>query len=203
MGIGRLLLERALDSGSACRTIKLDATPLGEELYDKMEFADEYSLHRLTHHCLPALAAKSPHGISPIGEEHWESIATLDKQVFGADRVNLLKMLQTNDPSTACCVVRESRVRGFCLGRGGTNFHQVGPVVAGNAEDAILLAHAALRDLVGRAVVFDVPDAQSVFLQWLNSLGFVKQRSFIRMCRGDTMSGMPEQTFAICGPEIG
>jgi creatinine amidohydrolase/Fe(II)-dependent formamide hydrolase-like protein len=203
MGLGKLLLERAIESAQKCRSIKLDATPLGKELYDKMEFVDKYSLHRLTHSCVPQISGEISDEVVPITDAHWQEISTLDRQVFGADRLNVLKTLHTSDQSTAFCVVRQDRVQGFCLGRRGTNFYQVGPVVAASAEDAIILIQAAFHNLIGRAIVLDVPDAQSDFLQWLSRLGFVKQRPFIRMVRGGNAPDSAEQMFTICGPELG
>lgn len=54
-------------------------------------------------------------------------------------------------------------VRGFCLGRHGTTYAQVGPIVAEGHEGAVALCRAAMGRLAGRALVLDVPAAQGAF----------------------------------------
>lgn len=205
MGIGRLLFEHAVASVTSNHVIKLDATPTGKELYDRMGFVDESRLQRLTHACLPVLPEPAGgDGLRVVTEEVWSGIEALDRAVFGADRRRVLRALAAQDPPGAFCLVRAERVEGFCFGRRGTNYHQIGPVVAGCTEDAILLATAAMRRLGGRPAVIDVPDAQPEFLRWLTDLGFARQRPFIRMVRAPAPASPPQnRLFAICGPEFG
>jgi GNAT superfamily N-acetyltransferase len=203
-GIGSLLLQHAVDDLASCNAVKLDATPAGEPMYTGMGFVGESGLHRLTHTVLPLLSDPADSDIRPITEEHWPGIAARDRSVFGADRGWLLRALAASDPPRALCLVRAGQIEGFCIGRRGTNYHQVGPIVAARTEDAILLAQTAMRDLHGRSVVLDVPDAQPVFLEWLSDQGFAKQRPFLRMVRAETPAPAPQDhLFAICGPEFG
>jgi GNAT superfamily N-acetyltransferase len=206
IGIGRLLLQRAVDHLASCRAIKLDATPAGEPLYASMGFVGESHLHRLTHRCLPPLphpATEAP-DLRPIDDAAWPGVLALDHSLMSGDRVNLLRALAANDPNRAWCLVRAGKVEGFCFGRHSTNYHQVGPIIAARLEDAIVLARAALSGLAGRPVVLDVPDAQPEFVRWLADLGFVKQRPFLRMVYGQAPVAAPQdRLFAICGPEFG
>jgi hypothetical protein len=181
IGVGRMLLQQALDSLSDCRAVKLDATPQGKTLYDTLGFVDECRLQRLTHACLPTLPtpeAADP-GLNPISDETWPGVEALDRAVFGADRGRLLRALANGDPARALCLVRgPGQVEGFCLGRPGANYHQVGPVVALSAEGAQRLARAALARLCGRPVVLDVPDdAPPPFRQWLWNQGLPNRGS--------------------------
>jgi creatinine amidohydrolase/Fe(II)-dependent formamide hydrolase-like protein/GNAT superfamily N-acetyltransferase len=204
-GIGGLLLRHAVDDLSACRAVKLDATPAGEPLYATLGFVGESRLHRLTHAGLPGLPdGPAVRDIQPVTEENWAGIAALDRSVSGADRGWLLRALADDDPARAFCLVRSGRTEGFCLGRRGTNYHQIGPIVASRAEDAIHLAQAAMHSLAGRPIVLDVPDTQPAFLGWLSDLGFIRQRPFLRMVRAQTPEPIPQDSlFAICGPELG
>lgn len=210
-GIGRLLLQRAVDHLSSCQVVKLDATPEGQALYETKGFVAESRLRRLTHACLPAVlpgpAAQTD--LRPTTPETWPGVAALDLAAFGADRIWLLRALAAGDPDRALCLARggAGQVEGFCLGRRGANYHQIGPLVAARAEDAVLLARAALHGLSGRAVVLDVPDdAPPTFARWLADLGFIEQRPFVRMVRGGAERAPappPDHLFAICGPEFG
>jgi creatinine amidohydrolase len=203
MGIGRRLLQHALENARECRIIGLDATPAGKELYDGLGFVAEYSLQRFVHPCLPSLHA-SQEGVLPLTEEHWPAVTTLDRRVFGADRIELLRSLQTHDPASARCVWREDRLRGFCLARRGANFHHIGPLVAEDEATARALFQATLSTLSGHVVGIDVAEAQTDFTKWLCELGFGAQRPFIRMTHGDKRApGVLTQQFAIAGPEFG
>jgi GNAT superfamily N-acetyltransferase len=209
-GIGRLLLQHAVGRLAVCRATRLDATPAGEALYETMGFIGESRLHRLTHPGLPALPDPAEPDLShrtflrPPTEEAWPGILALDRSVFGADRAWLLRALAAGDPPRALCLVRAGRIEGFCLGRPGANYHQIGPLLAARAEDALVLARAAMRGLHGRPVALDVPDTQSELLRWLSDRGFVPQRPFLRMIRGQPPApAESDRLFAICGPEFG
>ena len=47
-GISKMLLENVLEKLKPCRSIKLDATSAGREVYKKFGFKDEYSITRMT-----------------------------------------------------------------------------------------------------------------------------------------------------------
>jgi len=204
MGIGSLLMDAALDYLKDCPSIKLDASAAGKRLYDTMSFVDEYELQRLTHGSVPVLPHTLSADIFQLTEATCERILELDRKVFGVDRRNVINALLKNAPESAFYLERKGRVCGYCLGRSGSKFHQIGPVIAENAEDAKALMQTALRKFVGRPVLLDVPSAQPELLAWLESQGFVSQRTFARMFRnGNGSPGIPAQYFAIAGPELG
>ena len=203
-GIGSLLLTRALAYLEGCPSIKLDATPAGKEVYDKLGFTDEYGLHRLVCAVLPRLPDSGASGARPIAEDSFGRIIEWDRPVFGADRGVVLAALLKNAPESAFCLEQEGILRGYCLGRTGSLYHQIGPVVAGTLEDAKALLRMAFRGLAGRAVVMDVPDSKPELQAWLETIGFARQRPFMRMVRKSNGSpGMPNLQFAIVGPELG
>jgi len=203
-GIGSLLLKGALAYLEGCPSIKLDATPAGKVVYDKLGFFDEYRLHRMTCSALPLIKEVDSAGILPLDENSLTTIIKLDCQIFGADRSGVLRGLLKNAPQSAFYLQQEGILRGFCLGRNGPLFHQIGPVVAETVEDARALLCAAFQGLAGRAVVMDVPDAQPQLMAWLEGLGFTKQRPFVRMyCHSNDSPGIPARQFAIAGPELG
>ena len=208
MGIGSRLFDRALDAVVGCRTIALDATPAGQGLYARRGFEPQFEIDRLVASHLPSLDGDSPSGARPIAEEDWPAITALDRPIFGADRTPVLRALWTRAPWLAWAQVREGRLSGYCLGRAGLRYIQLGPIVAETSEDALALCRASMRDLVGQAVVLDVPAFQPALRAWSKSLGFARQRSLLRM----TLSGTQDQAAlapqsrrqcAIAGPELG
>ena len=204
MGVGQLLMQKAMGSLEDGFTLKLDATELGKDLYQRLGFRDEYTLQRLTHSCMPALSPVEVAGLTPLTDQSLEPVMELDRQVFGADRSPVLRNLWSRAPELGWCLERQGRIHGYYLGRHGSRFSQVGPIVAETGADAFCLVRQSLSPLAGRAVVMDVPDEQAELLEWLRSLGFVKQRGFIRMVYGaDASTGILAQQFAMVGPEFG
>ncbi|MEO6906388.1 MAG: GNAT family N-acetyltransferase, partial [Abditibacteriaceae bacterium] len=204
MGIARKLLQEVLDNLQECSSVKLDATALGLELYEQNGFVREYSLQRLIHPHLPIIDPLPDGEVFPMNDEKFSEALVLDRQIFGADRSMLLRFLWGNSPDAAYCVRNQNGVSGFCFGRSGTNFYQIGPVAAENFDDARVLISHAMHPLAGQAVGLDVPESQSELIEWLQKLGFVTQRSFVRMARGEQSAlGVPEAQFAITGPEFG
>ncbi len=99
---------------------------------------------------------------------------------------------------------------GYCFGRQGRLFDQIGPVVAPDDETARALVGASLAAAEGRAVVVDAFDRERAFTAWLHGCGFTGERPLFRMCRpGEDgrpraeQSGPPVRELAILGPELG
>ena len=202
-GIARRLMETAIEHLAGCPVLKLDATPEGRHVYAGMGFENEYGLRRLTVETLPPVT-RSEGEVSPVAPEAVERIVDLEAEVFGADRGAVVRAFCRNAPDLAWQLTEGGKVKGFCLGRRGSTFVQIGPLVAGTLDQAVSLCRAVLGGLGGRAVVLDVPDAQALFRKWLLGLGFAEQRPFIRMFRGENRyPGIPDRRFAIAGPEIG
>ena len=201
-GIGMSLFKKSLEFLKDDETVKLDATPAGRELYLKMNFVDEYNLHRL-------VLDKSPGGFDstetkPITPENLEPIAAIDSEVFGADRSFLLKWMLEGASQFAFIKEVDNDSVGYCFGREGFNFIQIGPVVARDRITAQALVSDALNACKGMRVVLDVPEFDSIWKQWLIGIGFSVQRPFIRMFRGSNkFSGQPLNQFAVLGPEFG
>lgn len=201
-GIGTKLLNEALQILKDEETIKLDATPVGREVYLPLGFVDEYPLSRMQltsvdHNKLP------PSTASPTNDDDLSRLQSLDEKIFGADRSALLMWMLKNAPHLAFTISDGDVITGFCLGRRGYNFTHIGPVIAGDAQKAMNLVSAALRNCDG-PVILDTPHHSSAWLHWLSSIGFAEQRPFIRMYKGTNRHpGIPKKQFAILGPEFG
>lgn len=204
MGIATRLMERAIESLSNCASVKLDATPDGKKVYDKLGFVEEFGLRRMVAPgglMAPQTAAKD---VEPVSLKDLPELTELDAAAFGARRGEMLRHLLGRRPEYAFKTVSGGRTTGFCLGRDGTNYDQIGPVIAETAGDALNLLSMVLKACRGRPVTLDVPDACVEWLDSLIRLGFVEQRPFIRMCKGVALTGTRVETLhAIAGPELG
>ena len=202
MGIGKGLLEQALHILASDETVKLDATPDGRQVYLKLGFEDEYALSRMS-----AIIEKGKLKAStarPIQEGDLDKIARFDRELFGADRTTLLKWLFEGAPQYAFVMEGTQGIQGYCLGRKGFNFTQIGPIVSEDTNTAQALAAAALNNCAGEPVILDVLHHNAEWLAWVTETGFTEQRPFIRMFRGSNrFPGIPEKQFAIAGPEYG
>jgi creatinine amidohydrolase/Fe(II)-dependent formamide hydrolase-like protein/predicted N-acetyltransferase YhbS len=207
-GVGRLLMQSAMQSLADCPAIGLDATPAGKPLYAKFGFRDEYSIVRLTHRCVPIIEAEHNAGgvLCPASSEMFSQFVALDSAASGFARPLILKELATHLP-TAWALRGDDKISAFGLGRPGSNFYQIGPVVGESTADARSVIAKSLSNLIGRSVVIDVPVRHTAILKWLQSLGFVREREFTRMIHGNdnTHEEIPEPAnlFAIAGPEFG
>ena len=204
-GISKSLLAAIFKNVESCPSIKLDATPAGQQVYKKFDFKDEYLICRMTNTSMPPL----PPGDDDILPESIQlkdipGIIALDELVFGANRAQLIQSLVEEYPGKAALVKQDNKITGFALGRSGNKYHHIGPVVASNPTDAKILIANALQKLTHQAVVVDVLDDKEETLTWLNSIGFVKQRHFIRMYKKEnTRPGITGNQYLIGGPEFG
>jgi len=201
-GIGTQLLREALQVTADHETIKLDATPAGREVYLKLGFIDEYRIIRMRGRAV-ATGNVLP-GARPLTENDFPSILKLDREVFGADRQFVFEWLLKDAPQYAFIVEEQGRIHGFCLGRRGYDFDQVGPIIANDANSATQLLSSALHQTIDKPIVVDILTHTSTWISIVSSLGFAALRPLIRMYRGsNNYPGIPAKQFAILGPEFG
>lgn len=204
-GISKILLSETIHKLEKCASIKLDATPAGRPVYKKFSFKDEYTLYRMTHPSVsnipPTEASVEARQVRP---EDLSELVQFDKLVFGADRTSLIAHLYKHYPELAWIIRENDNIAGYCLGREGVKFTQIGPVYGTSEEIAKSLIQSAISNIPGKAVVVDIPAAKSSFKQWLESYGFVSQRPFERMYLSDNPHpGIIKNQYLICGPELG
>lgn len=200
-GIGTRLMERAIEALAAVESIRLDATPVGREVYLQLGFVDEYSLLRMR---IAAERPDSPATARPMSETDLQAILETDTEIFGAPRPRQLQWLFQQRPEYAWVVTEADRIVGYCLGRSGHDFEHIGPVIASNEKIAAQLVAACLHEQRGKSVGIDVMQSDLAWIARLETMGFVQQRPFIRMIYGaNRFPGHPEKQFGILGPEFG
>ncbi len=204
-GLSKLLLDHVFGKLRSFSSIKLDATPQGQQVYTKFGFKNEYRIARMVHTALPDIAVPGDEVLpEPARPEHIPGIVTLDEAVFGINRAPLIEMLIKVCPHKAWVLVRNGRITGFALGRDGSKYHHIGPVTALTQSGAHLLLMHALDKLTGRPVVIDVLCDKEELMYSLTAAGFNTQRYFTRMYKGgNPFPGVSSHMFTICGPELG
>ncbi len=195
-GVGTRLLEAAIrhlreERGTTC--VRLDATPEGRPLYEGLGFRAEWGLQRwvLDHgdgdDAGPAGVLTKPH-------------FKLDREVFGADRSELLRSLAAGSLTTR---VADDGSFGCC--REGERATYLGPVTAATPEAGEKL----VRELVAacpadRPVFWDLPDPNRAGTRLAQRLGFRPVRVLTRMWLGESaLSADPMRMFGIAEPALG
>src|SRR5436189_3549260 len=158
-GVGRRLLEAAMDAVPSHLPIRLDATPVGRPLYQRYGFEDEAALSR---HVIDArLKRIAPSIVRPLTDADLAIVVEQDRETFGGTRGAVLDWAFHSAPQYAYVVRSDDTGRGpihYCLGRQGRLFDQIGPVVAGDDGIAHALVSAALAAAGDRRVAVDAFD---------------------------------------------
>ena len=189
-GVATRLLGTCIDYlDTRVRCLKLDATPDGRRVYEKLGFVVDSGLARWEGRSVAATGEPTLHGN--------DLPYLLDREAFGADRSAFLRRLS-----------RDSRIfltqGGYALLRPGSRAHYLGPTVAGSAECGRRLIRSALASIPGEPVFWDIPDDNTAATTFARELGFARQRPLLRMHRGvPAFAGNPTLQWAIGGPETG
>lgn len=174
-GIGRRLMTRALrDAGEA--TAFLYATEYGRPLYEKLGFVSA----GVTRACVGELAAPPANGSRPARPDDLPALAELDARVNGADRTALMRRLP-GFTERLRVLERRGRLTGYASAWHGDGDLVVGPVVAGDTEDAETL----IRDTAEpRPIRLDLGDRHPELLDWAVRHGVEPRASSTFMVRG-------------------
>ncbi|MEW6305109.1 MAG: GNAT family N-acetyltransferase [Verrucomicrobiota bacterium] len=202
-GIGKALLQHCLDCLDArpMRCVKLDATPQGQPLYEKLGFHAEWTLARWEARFANQLEFKAPASIRALKTSDLTAADALDVPVFGVSRRGMLERLAAQ--SRGFVSEANGRLNGFGFIRPGARADYLGPVVATSVEAGCALVRTLLATAQG-TVFWDIPDANAPAVQLAKELGFQQQRTLLRMYRGENRHpGEPASVFALAAPEIG
>lgn len=203
-GFGHRLLLHALShlEERGVGAVMLDATPLGQPLYEGLGFHEVYTLDRWQGMAISASAEPLP--AQPLAPGDFSSAGReLDRRAFGLDRRRLLHDLQVAAGAKGFQTGNDDGTSGFVLLRPGAQRWHIGPLVAGDAESARGLLQAALAALAGQPVGLDVPRLPAA-QNLVRRAGLEPVRQFVRMLRGGPPpAGDLALVYATAGPEIG
>lgn len=200
-GIGTALMEHALAwlEGQGVRSVRLDATPLGQPVYEKLGFVAEYRLARYQGTLPPPAAAAQAAALRP---EDVEGVLQLDRHVTSTDRRKWICRLMEEWPEAMRVLRRGGEVVGFVGARRGAVATQIGPCLAAGGVGPLLGADAWAR-FAGQPVFLDVPLGNRAAVALAEGMGLTVQRHLLRMGRGERVTERVEQLWASSGPEMG
>lgn len=201
-GIGKQLTVRALEHLRArgIPTIRLDATPLGRPLYEKLGFEPEYTVVRYDG---TAPGGLPPGETVPLDGPLLDEAIALDRQATGTDRSRLLRRLASETPNPLIGLLREGRLVGYHGLRRGTLASHLGPVIAVDAAAGVTLLDAALAQCPAGPVFLDIPLANEPARRWALAQGLSERRRVTRMWQGRRVADQAERIWAGFGPEKG
>ncbi|MBI2929561.1 MAG: GNAT family N-acetyltransferase [Verrucomicrobia bacterium] len=207
-GVGQALLERCLHSlrDRRIRCIKLDATPLGQPLYEKSGFRAEWSLARWEGTTPRGPSAPRAEGVvlRPWSASDFNALIALDEEAFGVSRWRVLWSLSQASHRALVHQSPRGEITGFGMIRAGSRAAYLGPVVANSLAAATALVSALLAEAPTARVFWDVPDQNKGAVALAQQLGFGLQRPLVRMFVGEnSRPGDPQKQFALAGPEVG
>ena len=182
------------------RTVKLDATPEGQLVYERLGFETELRIERWEADSARPLNVPADlvdaTGVCDLRE--------YDRVSFGADRSKLLGSLVADALCTPVARLTEpGQPRGYALARAGSRKDYLGPVVAEDEVTAAGLLDALIVQCPSD-IYLDVNTTFNGGADLLALRGFNKHRDLIRMRRGvRSAAGTSARIFAIAGPEVG
>jgi ribosomal protein S18 acetylase RimI-like enzyme len=200
-GIGTALMRHALELlvGRGIATVRLDARPMGQPIYERLGFVEQY---RIAHY-----EGTLPHdpevgSIKDASPELWEALMALDERFTRTDRRRLLTRLFTEQPQNVRFIRLGPDMSGYLVSRPGRRKLRLGPCIATQGAGPLLLGDAWHRHS-GQLVSLDVPLANQAATHWVESHGLIVQHSLTRMCRGVPVCENVESLWLSSGPEKG
>lgn len=201
-GIGKALLQKAIDylDSQDIPCMKLDATPLGKPLYEKLGFVAEYDIERW----MLARAVPPPTHGARNQTQNLDDVLALDRELFGADRSQLLRSIAQSNPQFAQHHKRGGKLSGYAFGRRGSLADQLGPWTARDQATAADLLDQFLERSPRELVFVDCLKSNPWGIQLVKKRGFTFSRPLTRMFRGtNSFPGHTDLMGAILGPEFG
>jgi GNAT superfamily N-acetyltransferase len=202
-GLAKALLAHALAylDRRGVRSIRLDATPMGQPLYTRLGFVEQYALSR-HEGVLPPARGETVPSVEHAQPVHYDELVQLDREVTATDRGKLLRRLFAEQPEAIRVVRRKGPVAGYLTDRPGAEATQIGPSV-GTVDAGSLLLLDALERHAGQRVFLDVPERNRPALTLAAGRGLTVQRQLVRMCRGAPLEENTAELWASSGPEKG
>ena len=207
-GIALNLMQTALDylRQLGVKTIKLDATPAGRPVYEKMGFEQESLIERWEAVSQPDLFRRELFQDRGVWEKGtWDELQELDRNAFGANRSQLLDSWRAESViSPIILKTHAGPLGGFALVRPGATGTYLGPMIATSTSSAADLLDGIMAKLTAQKIVIDYHTGFAGGSEMLRQRGFFMKRELFRMGLGEkSAAGTSHLVFAIGGPEVG
>ncbi len=173
--------------------VKLDASPAGQPLYEKLGFVplDEVFVFQRQ---AGQLEGQCPKGIERLTPPHLDLIADSDTQALGADRSRLLRALLEIYPGRAFISLNEQeQINGYVIAQA----KRIGPWVMNESSDAERLLRQALTLPFNGSVSVVTPAENTDAVSLLRRYGFQAVRVNRHMTyRSNVTFGQREKVYA-------
>ena len=203
-GLGRELVRTGLDYAQqqGVRTVRLDATRLGEAVYRKLGFVPQFELVRMGGIVrMPTASKVSAHQIVNADPTKFQEAIRLDQDGTRTSRGKLLRRL-FSEWSPWLAISSAGQIEGFLASRQGRLSTQFGPM-SGTESAAMDLLNHALTNSFGQPVILDVPVQRQSLLELARDFGLTEQRTLLRMCYGDPVEESTHDFHLSYGGEFG
>ncbi len=93
-GVSASLLTAVLKKLSSFKSVKLDATPAGQNVYKKFGFREEFEVIRMTNLAIANLPVETDENIlpEPFGSNDLKNISDFDENIFGVNQIITYKI---------------------------------------------------------------------------------------------------------------
>lgn len=199
--IGSALMEHAVRylESAGIRSIRLEADPLGVNIYRRLGFQDEYESPRFR---IDEYTFKSSSRVVRVSESDLAAVSEFDLQHFGDDRSRLLRLLFQNVVA-AYRIPARGRLAGYLFVQPSRAGIRLGPWVAESMEVASDLLSAALSKTITTAIVA-LPGINHAGVELLHDHAFRETPSSLRMLRGPVAArGLMDKVYGLAGGAIG
>lgn len=196
-GIATILMNTAIEylRGRGVSCIKLDATPDGVPVYERLGFRAEFELHRWE-------------GVLEAGKETESRVALplpleFDSLAFGTDRSKWLYALAEDAKMVRVLGDEQGEPIACGMARRGMRANYLGPISAVNEAAGRQLAVSLIKGLDG-PTFWDIPEANQKAIQLAEAYGFRRIRPLLRMWMGERcIEGNPMLQFGLGDPGTG
>jgi GNAT superfamily N-acetyltransferase len=203
-GIGSALMRQVLDhlDRLGVASVRLDATALGQPVYEKLGFVGDFSLARYAGIPSSPVGAVDAEHVVPMTGDDLQGVCQMDTAITQVRRDKLLGHLFETNPESARKYSCDGELQGYCLARPGAHAWQIGPTQGSAAAGQALLLDAARR-FADTPIHVDAPIAHADAIAAVEALGLTQQRRFLRMTRGRRVGEDLDRVWSTFGPEKG
>jgi len=186
-GLGERLMLRGIErlEAAGLSTLRLEADPLGEGIYRRLGFVEEFASPRFR--LERAAAGDSPASCAPVTARDLDSLTALDASAFGDRRPRLVRLIL----DAALAAYRWPEVgplRGFLVVQRSARGVRLGPWVSLEPDGARSLLAAGLYAAAGASVVVALPGPNLGAAELLRRRGFQETPFSLRMVRGPALA---------------
>ena len=177
-GLGLALTEARLDYCGS-RNVGIDGVLENVELYQRIGYRPFHRNHR--YQVTAAAQPPAARGVARISDQDVEQVLAYDRLCFPAERAGFLKPWMAQPDGRALLARRGGAVAGFAVRRKCRSGHKVGPLFADDPATAHALFAALQEDIVGEALILDVPGNNASAMALASAFGMEEVFATVRM----------------------